>query len=102
MAKVVSLVVKFGALVFVLKLPATYAIEMQLLGGIWICQMAPAVVGGLFTRWFHPWGLLAGWAAGMVAGTGMVWSLGLEGGRSIPCMWGGRCLRCMRRFRRWS
>ena len=79
MAKVVSLVVKFGALVFVLKLPATYAIEMQLLGGIWICQMAPAVVGGLFTRWFHPWGLLAGWAVGMGAGTGMVWSLGLKG-----------------------
>ena len=79
MAKVVSLLVKFGALVFVLKLPATYAIEMQLLGGIWICQLAPAVVCGLFTRWFSPWGLLAGWAVGMGAGTGMVWSLGLKG-----------------------
>ena len=79
MAKIVSLVVKFGALVFVLKLPATYAIEMQLLGGIWICQMSPSVVAGLFTRWFHPWGLLAGWAAGMWTGTWMVWSLGLKG-----------------------
>jgi SSS family solute:Na+ symporter len=79
MAKAVSLVVKFGALVFVLKLPATYAIEMQLLGGIWIGQMFPAVVVGVFTRWLHPWALLAGWAAGMAAGTGMVWSLGLKG-----------------------
>jgi len=79
MAKIVSLLVKFGALVFVLKLPATYAIEMQLLGGIWICQMAPSVVGGLFTRWFSPWGLLAGWAVGMGSGTGMVWELGMKG-----------------------
>jgi SSS family solute:Na+ symporter len=79
MAKAVSLVVKFGALVFVLKLPATYAIEMQLLGGIWIGQMFPSVVVGVFTRWLHPWALLAGWAAGMAAGTGMVWSLGLKG-----------------------
>jgi SSS family solute:Na+ symporter len=79
MAKIVSLVVKFGALLFVLKLPATYAIEMQLLGGIWIGQIAPAVVLGVFTRWLHPWGLFCGWAAGMAAGTWMVWSLGLKG-----------------------
>ena len=78
MAKIVSLVVKFGALVFVLKLPATYAIEMQLLGGIWIGQMFPSVVLGVFTRWFNPWALLAGWVAGMACGTGMVWSLGLK------------------------
>jgi solute:Na+ symporter, SSS family len=78
MAKIVSLIVKFGALVFVLKLPATYAIEMQLLGGIWIGQMFPSVVLGVFTRWLHPWALLAGWVAGMAAGTAMVWSLGLK------------------------
>jgi SSS family solute:Na+ symporter len=83
MAKVVSLVVKFGALLFVLKLPATYAIEMQLLGGIWIGQMFPALVLGVFTRPrslipLHPWALLTGWAAGMAWGTGMVWSMGLK------------------------
>jgi SSS family solute:Na+ symporter len=79
MAKVVSLVVKFGALLFVLKLPATYAIEMQLLGGIWIGQMFPSVVLGVFTRWLNPWALFTGWTAGMVCGTGMVWSMGLKG-----------------------
>jgi solute:Na+ symporter, SSS family len=79
MAKVVSLFVKFGALVFVLKLPATYAIEMQLLGGIWITQLFPAVVVGVFTRWMHPWALFAGWAAGMTCGTGMAVALGLKG-----------------------
>jgi solute:Na+ symporter, SSS family len=78
MAKVVSLVVKFGALVFVLKLPATYAIEMQLLGGIWMAQLFPSVVVGVFTRWFHPWALLAGWLAGMASGTAMAVALGLK------------------------
>ena len=78
-AKLVSLAVKFGALVFVLKLPATYAIEMQLLGGIWMAQLFPAVIVGVFTRWLHPWALLAGWAAGMASGTGMAWALGLKG-----------------------
>ena len=78
MAKVVSLVVKFGALVFVLWLPTPYAIEMQLLGGIWIGQMFPSVVIGVFTRWFHPWALIAGWAAGMASGTAMAFSLGLK------------------------
>jgi solute:Na+ symporter, SSS family len=78
MAKVVSLLVKFGALLFVLRLPAPYAIEMQLLGGIWIGQMFPAVVCGVFTRWFNPWALLVGWAVGMASGTGMAVALGLK------------------------
>ncbi|WP_348268304.1 sodium:solute symporter [Edaphobacter paludis] len=78
MAKVVSLVVKFGALIFVLRLPVAYAIDMQLLGGIWITQLFPAVVVGIFSRCLHPWALLAGWAAGMGIGTGMVLSLGLK------------------------
>lgn len=77
-AKLVSLCVKFGALIFVLGLPPTYAIEMQLLGGIWICQMFPSIVLGAFTRWFHPWALFWGWAIGMASGTGMAWALGLK------------------------
>lgn len=78
MAKIVSLLIKFGALVFVIWLPTPYAIEMQLLGGIWVCQMVPAVVFGVFTRWFSPWALLAGWATGMVSGTAMAASLQLK------------------------
>ena len=61
-----------------LKLPATYAIEMQLLGGIWMGQIFPAVVCGAFTRWFDSRALLAGWLLGMVSGTGMAASLGLR------------------------
>lgn len=68
-SKVASLVVKIGALAFVLTLDKTAAINFQLLGGIWIVQTMPSLVGGLFTRWFHRWALLAGWAAGMLYGT---------------------------------
>ena len=31
--------------------------------------MFPAIVFGLFTRWFHRWALLAGWLAGEIFGT---------------------------------
>jgi SSS family solute:Na+ symporter len=68
-SKLVSLLVKFGALVFVLWLPSDFAINLQLLGGVWILQTFPSVVGGLYTRWFHRGALLAGWAAGMIYGT---------------------------------
>src|SRR5690242_5175321 len=68
-SKLVSLLVKAFALVFVLTLDKQNAINFQLLGGIWILQTFPAIVIGLYTRWFHRWGLLAGWAVGMVYGT---------------------------------
>ncbi len=68
-SKIASLVVKVGALVFVLSMDKTVAINFQLLGGIWILQTVPTIVGGLFTRWFDRWALLAGWAAGMAYGT---------------------------------
>jgi len=68
-SKVVSLIVKLGALIFVLSLDRQNAINFQLLGGIWILQTFPALVFGLYTRWFHRWALLAGWAAGMIYGT---------------------------------
>jgi solute:Na+ symporter, SSS family len=71
MAKWVSLIVKFGALVFIVFVPAQYAIYMQLLCGILIIQTLPAVMLGVYTRWFNDWALLVGWAAGTIAGTWM-------------------------------
>jgi solute:Na+ symporter, SSS family len=68
-SKIVSLVVKFGALAFVLFLPTEFAIYLQLLGGVWILQTLPSIVFALYTRWFHRWALLVGWAVGMVYGT---------------------------------
>jgi solute:Na+ symporter, SSS family len=71
-AKRVSLVIKLGALAFIIFLPTQYAIQLQLLGGVWIIQTLPAVVLGLFTRWFHGRALTIGWLVGMVTGTAMV------------------------------
>jgi SSS family solute:Na+ symporter len=68
-SKLISLVVKFGALAFVLGLPTELAINFQLLGGVWILQTMPTLVFALYTRWFHRWALLGGWAVGMVYGT---------------------------------
>ncbi|HEV7656312.1 MAG TPA: sodium:solute symporter [Mycobacteriales bacterium] len=68
-SKIVSLVVKLGALVFVLTLDRQNAINFQLLGGIWILQTFPAIVVGLYTRWLHRYALLIGWAVGMIYGT---------------------------------
>jgi SSS family solute:Na+ symporter len=75
MAKWVSLIVKLGALVFILLVPTQYAIQLQLLGGIWIIQTLPAVIIGLYTRWFNAWALLIGWAVGTVLGTSMAASV---------------------------
>jgi SSS family solute:Na+ symporter len=75
-AKLFSLIVKFGALMFILFLPLTYAIQLQLLGGILILQTFPAIVSGIYTRWFDAKALLLGWAAGLVWG---IWAASLTG-----------------------
>lgn len=74
-AKFVSLIVKLGALLFVVIIPLKYAIYLQTLGGIWILQTGPAIIGGLWTRWFHKKALLIGWAVGMAWGTYMAYTL---------------------------
>jgi len=91
-AKLVAFLTKLGALLFVLGLKPTYAIELQLLGGIWIGQTVPAVLLALYVR-LNPIGLLAGWAAGMISGTWMAWALDFKSstyvlhafGIAIPC-----------------
>jgi SSS family solute:Na+ symporter len=70
-AKTMSLVAKVGALMFIIFLPHEYAIQMQLLGGIWIIHTFPAVICGLYTRWLDSKALLIGWGVGMTAGTWM-------------------------------
>ncbi len=76
MAKIVSLVVKIGAVVFILAIPQAYAIQLQLLGGIWIIQLLPAILLGLYTRCCSAPALLTGWAAGLAVGTYMAWTQG--------------------------
>jgi SSS family solute:Na+ symporter len=75
MAKWVSLIVKAGALIFIIFVPTQYAIQLQLLGGIWIIQTVPSVMLGVYTRWFDDWALLLGWAVGTALGTWMAVSV---------------------------
>jgi solute:Na+ symporter, SSS family len=70
-AKLASLLLKFGAVLFIVYIPTQQVINFQLLGGIWILQTLPAVFLGLFTNWFNRWALLIGWLVAEVLGTMM-------------------------------
>jgi SSS family solute:Na+ symporter len=83
-AKVVSLVVKLGALIFIIFLPIQYAIDFQLLGGIWMLQTFPAVVLGLYRVPLRGGPLFVGWLSGMVSGTCFFLSAGLKPVVLIP------------------
>ena len=67
-AKLASLVVKFGAVAAIIFIDPQFSIDLQLIGGVIILQTLPAVAIGLYTRWFHRGALIAGWAAGMFLG----------------------------------
>jgi solute:Na+ symporter, SSS family len=74
-AKVASLVVKLGAVAAILFLNPQFSIDLQLIGGVIILQTMPSVALGLYTRWLHRGGLIAGWVAGMASGLAMVYSI---------------------------
>lgn len=72
-AKFISLLVKIGALVFILAIPTRFALDFQLLGGVLMIQVFPAMVFGLYTRRIHGTPLLIGWAVGLVTGIALAW-----------------------------
>jgi solute:Na+ symporter, SSS family len=72
-ARITSLVVKGGALLVVLSLDPQFSIDLQLIGGVIVLQTLPPIVLGLWRTFAHRWALLAGWAAGMVAGLWMLY-----------------------------
>ncbi len=71
-ARTVSLVVKIGALAFILFFPTTFAISLQQLSNIWVLQTLPAVFLGLYTSWFHRRALVIGLLGGLITGTWMI------------------------------
>jgi SSS family solute:Na+ symporter len=75
---VTSLAVKVGALLVILLMPTQFALDLQLLGGIWILQTLPALVFGLYTNWFRAPAMRSGWAVGFFGGTYLVWINGLK------------------------
>jgi SSS family solute:Na+ symporter len=88
-AKWFSLIVKIGALAFVILINKQDAINLQLLGGIWILQTLPAVIIGLYTNWLNRRALLIGWLVGMVWGTYMAASTSFGNQYKLPFHWGG-------------
>jgi SSS family solute:Na+ symporter len=70
-ARMASLLVKLGALAFIICVPVPYALQLQLLGGLWMIQVLPSVILGLYVRMLSGWALLGGWAVGMGVGTWM-------------------------------
>jgi len=74
-SKIASLVVKIGAVAFIIFLDPQFSIDLQLIGGVIILQTAPSVALGLYTRWLHRGGLIAGWAAGMAIGMWMLYNV---------------------------
>jgi len=74
-SKIASLVVKFGAVAMLVLLDPNYSLGLQLIAGVIILQTLPPVAIALYTRWFHPWALLAGWATGMAWGIWMLLSI---------------------------
>lgn len=69
-AKIASLAVKIGALVFIVTVPVRFAVDMQLLGGVWMLQTLPSIILGLSQRSpFHERALFLGWLTGMITGT---------------------------------
>jgi SSS family solute:Na+ symporter len=84
LARYIALAVLLGALLIAMGIQTQFAINFQLLGGAWILQIFPAVVVGLYTRWFHPRALLAGWLAGMLLATYMAFSNGFKSVFALP------------------
>lgn len=77
-AKITSMLVKVGALLAILLMPTQFALDLQLLGGLWILQTLPALVFGLYLNWFSSTALLTGWAVGLAGGSWLAWSDGLK------------------------
>jgi SSS family solute:Na+ symporter len=74
-AKWASLVVKFGAVVFIVAIDPQFSIDLQLIGGVLILQTLPAVAIALYSRWLHAWGLIAGWVVGMAWGVYLLYTI---------------------------
>ncbi|WP_410601460.1 monocarboxylate uptake permease MctP [Amycolatopsis sp. lyj-90] len=90
-AKLASLIVKFGAVAFILFIDPQFSIDLQLIGGVLILQTLPAVAISLYTRWFHRWGLVAGWIVGI--GWGLVMLYNIPNAATGKAHFGGSALK---------
>jgi SSS family solute:Na+ symporter len=61
--------------VLIVLIDPQYSIDLSLIAGVIILQTLPMVAIALYTRWFHTWGLAAGWAIGLVWGLSMLYGI---------------------------
>lgn len=80
-SKWASAAFKFIALGFVFVVSSTYAIQLQLLGGILILQILPSLFLGLYTRWFKKEALIAGLLLGLFSGVYMAFEANVVKGQ---------------------
>ncbi len=71
-AQVFAVIFKFLALGFVFIIPATFAIQLQLFGGILILQTLPAFVFGVITKRMNRRALFLGLLVGVIVGLYMM------------------------------
>jgi SSS family solute:Na+ symporter len=76
LSKVVSLIVKLGALFFVLFVPTQNILYYQTAGGVWMINALPAIMLALFIRRLNTWAVILGWAAGQALGTFSLFQVG--------------------------
>ena len=89
-AKLASLIVKLGAVAVIILIDPQFSIDLQLIGGVLILQTLPAVAIALYTRWFHRWGLVAGWVVGI--GWGLIMLYGIPNPANGKQHFGGSAL----------
>src|SRR6478735_7166537 len=89
-AKWASLVVKFGAVAFILFINPQFSIDLQLIGGVIILQTLPAVAIALYTRYLHSYALIAGWIVGM--GWALILLYGIPNAATGRAHFGGSAL----------
>ncbi|HEV2377819.1 MAG TPA: sodium:solute symporter [Streptosporangiaceae bacterium] len=90
-SRTASLIVKLGALAVIIWITPGNAIDLQLMGGVVLLQVFPAVALGLFTNWFHRAALITGLLAGLASGILMLYQIpGTDpGGKVISRHFGG-------------
>jgi SSS family solute:Na+ symporter len=67
-SKLASLAVKMGAVLVIVFVNPQFSTDLQLLGGVVILQILPAVGIGLYSAWLDRQALVAGLVAGLVTG----------------------------------
>ena len=74
-SKIASVSVLAGALLVIVLLRTQFAVDFQLIGGVLILQIMPALGIALYSAWLHRWALIAGLLGGLLTGLVMLYRI---------------------------